>query len=194
MMYALAAWTGFRKGEIGSLTLRSLNLDGGPPTATVAASFSKRRRRDTQVLHPELARQLESWVATKTRLTPSTPLFPVSGRVAGGTDRKTYKMMRLDLAAARKKWIEEVDGEERAKRESSDFLAYRNHAGLYADFHSCRHLFITSLERVGIRPKLAQTLARHSDVRLTLGVYPHVDLSDQTAAIAALPTDCRFSR
>jgi integrase len=72
-------------------------------------------------------------------------------------------------------------------RESSDFLAYRNHAGLYADFHSCRHLFTTSLERVGIRPKLAQTLARHSDVRLTLGVYTHVDLSDQTAAIATLP-------
>jgi hypothetical protein len=37
MMYALAAWTGFRKGEIGSLTLRSLNLDGNPPTATVLA-------------------------------------------------------------------------------------------------------------------------------------------------------------
>ena len=37
MMYALAAWTGFRKGEIGSLTLRSLNLDSNPPTATVLA-------------------------------------------------------------------------------------------------------------------------------------------------------------
>ena len=30
-------------------------------------------------------------------------------------------------------------------------------------------------------------LARHSDVRLTLGIYPHVGLHDQTAAIAALP-------
>jgi hypothetical protein len=35
MRYALAAWTGVRKGEIGSLTRRSLNLDGNPPTATV---------------------------------------------------------------------------------------------------------------------------------------------------------------
>ena len=39
MMYVLAAWTGFRKGEIGSLTLRSLRLDDDPPTATVAACY-----------------------------------------------------------------------------------------------------------------------------------------------------------
>jgi integrase len=153
----------------------------------VAASYSKRRREDTQVLHPELVRQLKAWIAKKRWLKPTTPLLPVCGRVPGGIDRKTHKMMRLDLAAARQKWIEEADGDDRAKREASDFLAYENHAGLFADFHSCRHLFITSLERVGIRPKMAQTLARHSDVRLTLGVYTHVDMADQTAAIAALP-------
>ena len=40
MMYTLASWTGFRKGEIGSLTLRSLDLDGDPDNqarASVAA-------------------------------------------------------------------------------------------------------------------------------------------------------------
>jgi len=40
---------------------------------------------------------------------------------------------------------------------------------------------------VGIKPKMAQTLARHSDVRLTLGLYTHVELHDQTAAIQSLP-------
>ncbi len=30
-------------------------------------------------------------------------------------------------------------------------------------------------------------LARHSDVRLSLGVYTHVELHDQTAVIGALP-------
>jgi len=188
MMYTLAAWTGFRKREIGSLTKRSLNLDGDPPTATVQASFSKRRRQDTQVLHPELVLQLKAWLKTKWRLGPSTPLFPVSGDVPGGTYRRTYLMMRRDLEAARQKWLEEANTEKaRRRRKASDFLLYQNHAGLYADFHSCRHLFFTSLERAGIRPKVAQTLARHSDVRLTLGVYTHVDLPDQSAAIEALP-------
>jgi integrase len=38
-----------------------------------------------------------------------------------------------------------------------------------------------------VRPKLAQSLARHSDINLTMQVYSHVELEDQNAAIAALP-------
>jgi integrase len=127
-------------------------------------------------------------LATKTNVGPSQPLFPVSGSFPGGVDRKTHKMMRKDMEAARTKWIEEAQTPaERRSREKSDFLAYKNHAGLFADFHSFRHLFITSLERAGIKPRMAQTLARHSDIRLTLGVYTHVELHDQSAAIESLP-------
>jgi len=188
MMYVLAGWTGFRKGEIGSLTRRSFRLDDEPATATVAASFSKRKRQDTQILHPEVVRRLNEWLATKPDLKVDDLLFPVSGRVPGGKERKTHKMMKLDLEAARKKWI--ADGEtpeEQERRTKTDFLCYESDDGLFADFHSNRHLFITSLERAGLSPKMAQTLARHSDVRLTLGVYTHVGLHDQTAAIQALP-------
>jgi site-specific recombinase XerD len=56
MLYILSAWTGFRKGELGSLTPSSLCLDVDPPTATVAASYSKRRREDTQVLQAQATR------------------------------------------------------------------------------------------------------------------------------------------
>ena len=59
--------------------------------------------------------------------------------------------------------------------------------GLYADFHSLRHYVITSLERSGVSPKMAQTLARRSDIRHTLGVYSDIGLHDQTAAVGALP-------
>jgi len=187
-MYALAAWTGFRKGEIGSLTLQSLLLDGDPPTATVDACFSKRRRTDRQILHPDLARLLQAWLAQKRKLDPGAPLFPISGRVPGGIERKTHKMMQRDLAAARRRWLAEAQTERELEvRVRSDFLAYCNRAGRYADFHSCRHLFITSLERAGVRPKVAQTLARHSDIRLTLNIYTHAELADQAVAIGALP-------
>jgi integrase/recombinase XerD len=189
MLYILAAWTGFRKGEIGSLTLRSLRLEADPPTATVAACFSKHRREDTQVLHPELVRQIKDWLATKKCVMPNVILFPISGRVPGGTERKTHKMLERDLMAARDEWLKEVenDKKEYQKRLKSDFLCYCNHAGLYADFHSFRHMFITNLERAGISPKMAQVLARHSDIRLTMDVYTHVELHDQTAAIGSLP-------
>lgn len=188
MMYVLAAWTGFRKGEIGSLTQLSLRLDDEPPTATVAACHSKRRREDTQILHPELVRRLKVWLATKPQLKANDLLFPVSSRVNGLPERKTSKMMRLDLETARKKWLNEpTTKEEKNARKRSDFLSYCNEAGQFADFHSNRHLFITSLEKAGLSPKMAQTLARHSDIRLTLGLYTHVGLHDQSTAIAMLP-------
>ncbi|MGE3807274.1 MAG: tyrosine recombinase XerC [Gemmataceae bacterium] len=188
MMYVLAAWTGFRKGEIGSLTCRSLQLDAEPATATVEACYSKRRRTDTQVLHPEVARRLRDWLATKPDLAPDALLFPVCGRIPSGTERKTNKMMDCDLQVARKKWIEEAKTEkEKEARQGTDFLTFCNDAGFYADFHSNRHLFVTTLARSGVSPKVAQLLARHSDIRLTLQLYTHVELQDQQAAIAALP-------
>jgi len=160
MMYVLAAWTGFRKGEIGSLTLRSLRLDDDPAIATVAACYSKRRREDSQVLHLEVVRQLREWLATKRHVGADQPLFPISGRVPGGIQRKTAKMIRRDLMVARQKWLDEVkeDADELKIRLKSDFLCFCNHDGLFADFHSLRHWFITGLAKAGVKPKMAQTL------------------------------------
>jgi len=216
MIYLIAAWTGFRKGEIGSLTIQSFDLESEVCTATVAAAFSKRRREDTQFLHPYVVGKLRVWLKTRGEVEPDELLFPISARAGvtvtrpDGTvyyrrqdrakskgnrkalppvpDRKTHVMMRKDLAAARRAWIAEAEGDkkEHRRRQRSDFLTYCNHAGLYADFHSNRHLFITNLERAGIRPKMAQTLARHSDVRLTMDVYTHVDREEQIDAIRKL--------
>ena len=97
-------------------------------------------------------------------------------------------MMRDDLAAARRTWIAEAEGnnKEHRRRERSELLAYRNHAGLYADFHSIRHTFITNLCKADVSPKTAQTLARHSDIRLTMDIYTHVDREEQVDAIRRL--------
>jgi hypothetical protein len=114
--------------------------------------------------------------------------FPSTARVPGGTYRKTSKMIERDLMAARDKWLEEAETEEEFQRRlKTDFLWYCNHDDLYADFHSLRHWFITSLARAGVSPKMAQTLARHSDIRLTLGIYTHVEQADRSAAIGSLP-------
>jgi integrase len=183
MMYVIAAWTGYRKGEIGILTASSFQLDDDPPSVTVEALYSKRRRRDSQVLHPELAAHIRAWLAEK-QPSPRHLLFPVSGRV-GGVERKTSKMMRVDLAAARAKWLDE-EPELREQREKSDYLEYRDQQGRYADFHANRHTFITNLSRAGVSPKTAQTLARHSDVRLTLNVYSQTELAEKQQAIQRL--------
>jgi len=98
-------------------------------------------------------------------------------------------MFRADLEAARAAWIAEAAGDaaERARRQASSFLAYRDDNGRVVDFHSLRHSYITLLERSGAGVKLAQELARHSDIRLTMNVYTHAALHDLAAAVASLP-------
>jgi len=43
MLYLLAAWTGFRRAELASLTKKSFDLQAAIPTVTVGAGYSKRR-------------------------------------------------------------------------------------------------------------------------------------------------------
>ena len=77
------------------------------------------------------------------------------------------EVFQEDLAAARSAWVEEaVTPEDRAKREGSSVLSYRDDSGRFADFHALRHTFITNLATGGVHPKTAQTLARHSAITL----------------------------
>ena len=186
MLYILAAWTGLRRGELGSLTLQNFNLDASPPTVTVEAAYSKHRREDRQILHPDIVERFRAWLLYR-KPGPSEILFPISERTCG-IDRRTSEMMKQDLKAARSIWIEDAaDQAERKRREVSDVLKYQDSQGLFADFHSLRHTFVTNLCKADISPKTAQTLARHSDIRLTMNVYSHVDEQEQAAAIARLP-------
>jgi integrase len=183
MLYILAAWTGLRRGELGSLKASSFRLGASPPTVTVEAAYSKHRRKDEQVLHPSVAQQVKEWMDVES---DDEILFPIS-KVTCGTDRPTSKMLQRDLDSARKIWIGEAKREEeRKRREKSDFLCYKNAKGLYADFHAMRHTFITNLCRANVSPKTAQALARHSDIRLTMNVYTHIDQEEQAAAIGKL--------
>ena len=187
MLYLLAAWTGFRRGELGSLTLRSFDLESPTPTVSIEAAYSKHRRRDTQILHPDIVERFKVWLPQRKPKTGDEILFPVSKRTCG-VDRKTSDMMQFDLAVARRFWIAETDDpEERRQREASEFLLYKNKAGLFADFHGLRHTFISNLSKAGVAPKTAQILARHSDIKLTLNIYTHVEQEAQIAAINALP-------
>ena len=61
-IYILSYMTGLRKNELASLTPRSFQLDGSPPTVTVEAAFSKHRRKDVLPLHPELVTMLREWL------------------------------------------------------------------------------------------------------------------------------------
>lgn len=159
MLYRLAVETGLRAAEIKSLTRASFDFDSDPPTVTVAASYSKHRRTDVLPLRPDTASALRDYLALKM---PSAPAFPTPSLY------RWAEMLRRDLAAAG--------------------IPARDDTGRVLDFHALRHTFITSLARSGVHPKTAQTLARHCSITLTLDVYSHSIVQDQTEALARLPS------
>ena len=183
ILYLLALGTGFRAKELRSLTSASFDLDDDPPTVTVHAARSKRRRTDTQPIRRDLAELVRDWIG---RRAADQPLF-------AKLPRNTARMLRSDLKAARIAWIDAAAGElEKERRESSDFLRYVNAAGEVVDFHATRHTYISNIVSGGASVKVAQELARHSTPTLTIGRYAHTRLHDLQGALDSLPGTCGF--
>jgi integrase len=182
VLYIVAAYTGFRRNEIGSITLASFDFISIPPTLTVNAAYSKHRKTDVLPLGREIAERIRTWIASRTDLRDDQPLFDVS-------DKRTAEMIKADLTAARRKWIDEAgaDADERRRREQSSFLADKCADGRVVDFHALRKTFVTNLARAGVTPNAAQTLARHGDINLTMNTYTSLELGEQFAALELLP-------
>ena len=158
LLYQTALETGLRCAELKALKACDLDLDGETPTLTVQAAYAKGGRTDTLPLRPGLAAKLAEHCEGKGA---QEPVF--EHRNWG----RTAHWLRADLEAAG--------------------IPYRDGQGRVVDFHALRHTFITLLALAGVHPKVAQTLARHSTVVLTLDVYSHADLGAQKKAVAALP-------
>ncbi|MGN6367490.1 MAG: tyrosine-type recombinase/integrase [Phycisphaerae bacterium] len=171
MLYQLALGTGFRRDELASLTRASIDLEASPPTVTIAAAYSKRRRQDVQPIREDLATALEDWLKGKST---EGPLWAMPS--------KTADMLRADLAAARAAWLAEAKGNPKQleEREKSDFLRAVDAGGRVIDFHALRHTFITRLVQSGATVKVAQELARHSTPVLTLHRFSDVGLHDSS--------------
>jgi len=156
LAYRLCVETGLRVGELRSLTPASFDLDGDPPTLTVRAAYSKRRRDDLLPMRREMAERMAAFIAGRP---VDTPLFVLPD--------KPVELLKADLAKAK--------------------IEYRDDAGKVVDWHALRHTFISNLAAGGAHPKVAQALARHSSIVLTMDTYTHSVLGDQASALAGLP-------
>jgi len=128
-------------------------------------------------------------ISTHPRHRPQESRRQRKSRPAGRQiQRYTARMLKKDLAAARRQWLRKSSTDaERAERQRSDFLQYQDADGRYADFHAQRHTHISAIVAGGASVKTAQELARHSTPTLTIGRYSHARLHDLTAALEALP-------
>ena len=159
MIYTLGLYTGLRASELASLTPRSFDLDAEPPTATVEAACSKHRRKDVQPLRRDVAEAVRAYIAGRP---PNEPLWPGKWR------KDAAFMIRRDLEAAG--------------------IPYEDQDGKVLDFHGLRHSFLSSLAESGVHPKVAQILARHSSITMTMDRYTHLERIDVARGLDSLPS------
>jgi len=164
LTYKFMMLTGLRKGEVASLTIGSVCLDEDNPYVCVEGKHAKSGRAATLPLRRDLADDLRKHIANMkdangSEVAMDTPLFNV-----GQNFLRTFD---LDLAAAG--------------------IPRRDAQGRSVDVHCLRHTFATLLARNGVSPSVAQKLMRHSDIRLTMNTYTHLELADTADAVAALP-------
>ncbi len=179
LLYRTAIETGLRSNELRSLTRGRFYLDADPPYIICKARSAKNRKDARQYIQADLAASLKVHLATTTS---------VAGVFRMPHESNLARMLRDDLAAARKQWLAEAasDAAEFARREQSDFLADTNHEGEQIDFHSLRHTCGAWLAQAGVHPKTVQQVMRHQSITLTMDTYGHLFPGQEAEAVGRL--------
>jgi len=157
-LYRLALETGFRSGELRSLTRASFDLSGSEPTINVEAASAKNRKAATLPLRSDTASELRAFLANKL---PTAKVFRMP------RPENVVVMLRGDLEAAG--------------------VPYADETGRVADFHSLRSTFASLLLRAGVDVRTAKELMRHSTIAMTADVYACTFRGSLGEAVKRLP-------
>jgi integrase len=166
VLYMLAGTTGLRRNELLSLTWDCINLSGDTAFVRVKASIAKNGKEALQPIPPAMIAILQALKA-HTRPNDTERVFASFGRWIN-----TAGLIQDDLKAAEIKLLDK-DGNEIC-------------------FHSLRNSYISFLANSATPAKVVQTLARHSDPRLTFNTYARTFEKAEQQAISFLPNFGNF--
>jgi integrase/recombinase XerD len=176
MLYAFAIATGLRAGELREIRVGWVDLEQG--VVAVPGDCTKNGEPAHQPLPQWLISRARPWLLGRGPNEKLWRKMPTQPAIA----------LRADQVTARSEWIgAALSSEERRRRMRSEVLLYRTDAG-YFDFHALRHAYVTRVVSSGATVKTAQSLARHSDPKLTIGLYSHVEAAGLRSQVdAAIP-------
>jgi integrase len=169
LVYRLAIETGMRYSEIKSLQKLSFNFDVKPCKVRVDASDCKGKRTDYLILMNNTAKVLKEFLEDKE---PQDKAFAMPHKA--------------NAALMLKKDLKETEQKDENENIIVQAIPYTDEAGRDVDFHALRHTFITNLALAQVHPAVAQKLARHSNIELTMKYYTHVLYKSEVEAIDAL--------
>jgi integrase len=161
-LYEFAIGTGLRRGELQGLVWADIDEASG--TLTVRATVAKSKRMQDLPLRQDI---LASLLVHKARVSKAGHATAPQDRVFPGPLFPTHMTFAADLKHA---GLDAPDDQ-----------------GRIIDFHSTRLTFVTRLSVAKVHPRIAQALARHSKLDLTMRVYTDVRLLDLRSAVEATP-------
>ena len=159
LLYAFAAGTGLRRGELSRVRWTDLDLEGAE--VRIPAASAKARRDENVPLRSDLIAAL---VKRRAGLSPEEG----SARLFSPASFPEIRTFRRDLAAAG--------------------IARQDESGRVVDFHSLRVTFVSSLAAAGVHPRTTQALARLSSVELAMRVYTDLSRLDLRGALEKVPS------
>lgn len=165
VVYLVAAKTGLRFNELRRLRWSDVHLDGcqgldGRAAILLRAESTKAKRPDVLPLSGDVVEELRS-------IRPQSPGVDARVFAKGMPSHHTWAE---DLRRAGIKASEVIDGLE-----------------VRVCFHSLRHTFATMLDGAGVTGRMKMALTRHTDPRLSEGVYTHVRSLSLAGAVDRLP-------
>jgi integrase len=180
VLYGVAIATGFRAGELSSLTPEDFLLDHSDgPRLHLSAKDAKNGQETYQLFAKSVALALPPYLATKA---PDKHIWP-----GNAMDYGSAVMIRKDLEAAKKAWIAAgAPVPVNTQVKADDFLAFKTADGRFADFHSLRAVYSSNAVRVATA-KTWQQLVRHADPGLTLQRYAKTNDVEMAEAVEKMP-------
>jgi integrase len=178
-LYAMAAFTGMRPGELLALRWHDLILDGPEPVARVRRSLSK--GPDGPVFKPTKTEKGRS-----VSLLSEAVLALKRHRKRQTEERLKYSGMWKDhdlvfpsLTGTPMQW---------SNLTRRNFKPLLEEAGLpqMVRFYDLRHTFATWMLEQGENPKIVQEILGHSQITHTMDTYSHVTPNIQRGAFARL--------
>ena len=177
LIYKTLLLTGLRLGELASLTVGQLELDGPTAYAVLDAADEKNREGSDIPLRADLVNDLRSWLADElSRLQSETrpsvgrpvPLRLPADRPVFKVPSALVRILDRDLVAAG--------------------IPKRDERGRTVDVHAMRTTFGTHLSKGGVPLRTAQDAMRHSKPDLTANVYTDPKSLDVAGALDVLPS------
>jgi integrase len=157
-VYLAMIYTGLRRSELNGLKWDDFDFTKNPAQLKVPSSLSKNRKESTHYLRPELTETIQA-------------MRPVWAKPDDFVFRGTIprvETFKKDLAAAG--------------------IPFEDTRGRRVDIHALRKTFGTMLAASGISPRVAMEMMRHSDMKLTMGVYTDVSQLPIIQESARLPS------